>query len=986
MKQIILSVIFFFSSAVNIFSAVYYVSETGSDSNNGTDESTPWQSISKINSMMSQILPGDQILFKRGDRFYGTINISKSGTAGNEIVFGSYGTGNLPVITGKKLITGWTVHSGNIYRANFSDSVTHVYVDNKLMTIARYPNSGFLKVDVGNGITGFYDAELNQLSGYWNGANCRLRTANWSYETRQVSSFSGGNIVFSSPTQFTAKINYGYYLDNKLVLLDEQNEWFKDYSDGSVYLYAPGGVNPDLINVEAVVLKYGILITSGKHFLKFENLHVNGFADMGIYGYSSNNVIVTGCMITQTTSNGIRLNGANETITNNYLEDNLSNAIYIIGSGLIKNNNLNRTGIVPGYGTSGRGYLGMNIHIATGLTVENNIIDSTGYSALSVGKNMIIRNNYITYSMLVLNDGAGIDVAADADSMKILDNIILNSVGSTESSGNPAPYGNGIYVNGAVIKNSLIQNNTCAYNTNGGIYFDHKNTPLNNIITGNTLFNNNKAQMIFADYSAAVFIPVYNTVVKNNILYGLSDFQYGLEVRGHTSSGISDFGQFDSNYYCNPYTDLLISRSRYLTPYSTTSYTLADWKMNFNEDPNTKSIPYTFNQYEITDTLGNNLLSNSGFNTSISPWAGWPSGVTLGWTSHQLLDSGCLRMRWNGFGNSIGMTLSNRFPVSPGDDYLINISITGNHSGLFSLWGLSSLSSTTFTFPQKFFSYDTYRKDHSFVFKSNISDPEAYLGIALALPDSLIYVDNVSMYKVTIESIDSSVISKLFVNENNFVENISLDGINYKDLDGNSVTGSITLQPYSSKILINDNYIPSKDLQLTALIDGLYNPSINQMVSDSARVFMRGASSPFAIVDSCIAVLDNNGNGIFEFKNVGNSENYYLIVKHRNSIETWSKDPVSFISDNLTYDFTVSANKAFGNNLKEVGSKFCIYSGDVVNDGEIEMEDVLQTFNAVINFTSGYVMEDVTGDQNVDLDDLGIVYNNSLNFISVIRP
>ena len=43
---------------------------------------------------------------------------------------------------------------------------------------------------------------------------------------------------------------------------------------------------------------------------------------------------------------------------------------------------------------------------------------------------------------------------------------------------------------------------------------------------------------------------------------------------------------------------------------------------------------------------------------------------------------------------------------------------------------------------------------------------------------------------------------------------------------------------------------------------------------------------------------------------------YYLVIKHRNSIETWSATGVQFTSGNLTYDFTSTSDKAYGNNLK----------------------------------------------------------------------
>lgn len=61
MKQFILSVILILTLSSTANSTVYYVSASGNDSNNGTDQSTPWQTISKVNSMMASVNAGDQI-------------------------------------------------------------------------------------------------------------------------------------------------------------------------------------------------------------------------------------------------------------------------------------------------------------------------------------------------------------------------------------------------------------------------------------------------------------------------------------------------------------------------------------------------------------------------------------------------------------------------------------------------------------------------------------------------------------------------------------------------------------------------------------------------------------------------------------------------------------------------------------------------------------------------------------------------------------
>jgi hypothetical protein len=74
----------------------YFSSSTGNDSNIG-NESSPFQTISKLNSLL--LGPGDKILFKKGDTFIGQIVVSYSGSEGSPIIYDSYGIGELPVLT-----------------------------------------------------------------------------------------------------------------------------------------------------------------------------------------------------------------------------------------------------------------------------------------------------------------------------------------------------------------------------------------------------------------------------------------------------------------------------------------------------------------------------------------------------------------------------------------------------------------------------------------------------------------------------------------------------------------------------------------------------------------------------------------------------------------------------------------------------------------------------------------------------------------------
>ncbi|MDQ3020550.1 MAG: right-handed parallel beta-helix repeat-containing protein [Bacteroidota bacterium] len=981
-----LFILFIFLFLINkANSTIYYVSDSGNDLNPGTTQLLPWQSVSKVNSMMSLFRPGDQILFERGDSFLGPLNIAKSGTAGNYLTFGSYGSGNLPVISGKKAITGWNLYSGNIYSAYVGDTVSAVYVSDKIMTIARYPDSGFLRTDYSGGNTGFYDAALTQPVSYWNGATCRIRTINWNYEIRTVSNFSGGNVTFSSNTAYSGYTNYGYYFDNKLNLLDAEGEWYYDIATGYLYFHAPNSVDPNTLLTEAVTVRHCIYGNLQSNYVKIMDLKISGSRHSGIefpLGYDD---IIIGCYINHTGIYGIRINGTNDVIENSTFEDNLNTAITgVITNGVVKNNIINRTGLIAGYGQGGNGYRAMTLNVCQGTIVELNNIDSSGYSGMTVAKNMTVRNNVIDYSCLVLNDGAGIEIT-NCDTLKILNNIISNTIGNYETSSSPFSYACGIYVNGAIMKNTTIQGNTLSNNRYTGILVDHKNTPANNKIIGNVCYNNYIAQIIFTDYSAVNFVPVYNTIVNGNIFYSLSTSQNCMEQRGYSSSGISDYGIFDSNYYCNPYSEILIKRTTFLPTYVTNFYSLPIWKTNFGEDLNSRSLPFSFSQFAVTDTLSSNLISNSTFTTNVNGWNVWPQGLTIAHVIHPLLNNGSMRLRWNGDGFSQGFTLSNFYPITTGYNYLVSLSCVGNNSGVFNLWG--SIPGSLATFPQTFFSYENYKKDYSLIFKADTTDPNARLSIGLKLPDSLLFVDNVNVYRVALSKIDSTQMSKIFVNQNNYAASFSLEGIPYKDLDGNPVTGSILIPAYSSEILVNENYLPSpKNLQLKVFMQGLYNVSLNSSISDTVKICLRNSSSPYAIIDSSKAVVDPAGNGSFIFPIAQNSVGYYLVTNHRNTIETWSKLPITFVSNTLSYDFTTSANKAYGDNLILRGTKYCIYSGDIDQDDFVDLADYSIADNAANNYLTGYSKEDINGDGIVDLADMSFVDNNAANYVATERP
>lgn len=175
---------------------------------------------------------------------------------------------------------------------------------------------------------------------------------------------------------------------------------------------------------------------------------------------------------------------------------------------------------------------------------------------------------------------------------------------------------------------------------------------------------------------------------------------------------------------------------------------------------------------------------------------------------------------------------------------------------------------------------------------------------------------------------------------------------------------------------------------IIAAPEGFYNTTTQRLtVRDTVRIQLRNATSPYAIVDTAKAILDSATlTASVLFLNAPNGS-YYVVIKHRNSIETWSKTPQVYNTEaSLLYNFTTAQAQAFGDNLKLKGTKWVIYGGDVNQDGAVDATDVQTIDNDAANFESGYVPTDLNGDGFVDGSDFTIGDNNAANFVGKITP
>jgi len=167
---------------------------------------------------------------------------------------------------------------------------------------------------------------------------------------------------------------------------------------------------------------------------------------------------------------------------------------------------------------------------------------------------------------------------------------------------------------------------------------------------------------------------------------------------------------------------------------------------------------------------------------------------------------------------------------------------------------------------------------------------------------------------------------------------------------------------------------------------------------DTITVELHPLANPSMIANSSTALLNTDGTALVSFANAIAPDNYYIVIKHRNALETWSANALSFPLT-TSYDFSTSASQAYGNNQVEVASGiFALYSGDIEKDENIDLLDLGLVEIDQTEFVFGYLYDvintnypgvistDLNGDGNVDLLDAVYLETNSTNFIFSQHP
>ncbi|MEI6753267.1 MAG: right-handed parallel beta-helix repeat-containing protein [Paludibacter sp.] len=578
----------------------YYISASGNDAANGLTTTTPWQSIAKLNSAFSTIPAGSTIYFKRGDVFYGSVNINKSGTNGSLVILSAYGTGAKPIITGFTTITGWTNEGGGIYsKIITSDALTNMVVlDGKQLAMGRYPDTGFLTYESFTTNTSITDTGL-AASPNWTGADIAIRKNDWTLDRGTITDHTGTTLTYnnnnSGTTQSASSGGFGYFILNDLKTLTTFGEWYHNTVTGKFYMYF-GAVDPNTKLVQVATVNDLIYSIGGYDYITLDNLNLTGSINNGVYfkqvgsGDINDYCNVQNCDISFCGNNGIELGqGAGCIFDNNTINQCNSYGIYSYYASLfsVTNNTLTNISMIPGQSSGKQGNGGMYFSCNDGI-IRYNTIKNTGYNGIFVrpgtlGTKINISYNYIDSVCLVLNDGGAIYSAGDWTGIRTIDhNIITNSIGNGAGAVRQTSLAEGIYLD-EYASHLVITNNSVGNNGNTGIKL-HK--AHDNIITDNTIYNCGTGLGILNSSNAVVN---WNESLRRNIFFAKNASQ----ITCNFSSNVNDInllGVADSSYYARPMDDVKsFTISQPSLPWAQRA--LTEWQTITTQDSHSKKSP-----------------------------------------------------------------------------------------------------------------------------------------------------------------------------------------------------------------------------------------------------------------------------------------------------------------------------------------------------------------------------------------------------------
>ncbi|MCP5536878.1 MAG: hypothetical protein H7A51_11690 [Akkermansiaceae bacterium] len=251
------------------FTDTYYVSTDGDDQNPGTSLKQPFATIQRAVDIME---PGETCVIRGGVYRESVCFNGKSGAPGQPITLTSYKDEKVILDGTEKIDGAWSVDVGNVYKTTTQQDITQLFVDGKLMTLARFPNALAFSDEVwhrtaarchrsretrnerggGHVVDGGHGEKAIAHAGYsFNGCVALMNFGAHATGTRIVENHQAGSAEFDyRPELMKFKTTLGYFFEGGVGnaerrMLDTAQEWAFDETNQTLYLWADNGESPE---------------------------------------------------------------------------------------------------------------------------------------------------------------------------------------------------------------------------------------------------------------------------------------------------------------------------------------------------------------------------------------------------------------------------------------------------------------------------------------------------------------------------------------------------------------------------------------------------------------------------------------------------------------------------------------------------------------------------------------------------------------------
>ena len=708
---------------------------------------------------------------------------------------------------------------GNIWESSATGAKTTlnlVAINGVNTAMGRYPNAGttnggYLSYESHSDPESTWITD-NQLTGIpdWTGAEVVVKKAAWIINRGIITNHTTNTLTFTDPSKYSGYNGWGYFIQNDLRTLDTLGEWFLNKSTLklSVYSNANPGTTVKLPVYDTLV--YAL----NKSYITFTNLKFEGYNVYGFYINGGSSFRILDCDINMIGKDAINNPNHSYLYVRGCFISNINDNVVNTNSGSTNAyfgyNNVTKCSLIPGNAGVGDGHnFGVSLQADNSITEFNKVTNMGYIGLLMAGNNTIIRNNYIDSVCTMKDDGGGIYVSGALTNIMtgriIRKNIVKNAFGNSDGKQDAiSAKANGIYVDGTG-NYVTIDSNVVHKATNGGIYlgfYVHHITVTNNILfdwkydflkvhntttPGNNVFNSN--QMV--------------SLTENNILA-----YYLVGTENPKPLPIEEVVTFSGNYYCpNLYTQSAILEQNYKKGYfgvydrTIQGVTTIDATAKYAPSPLTP-------KYIINFLIGSNKITNGTFDANTNGWgAHHGSGTsTLSWdNTSKITGIGSLKYVVVTPSSAQNQT-SVRFLVGnmdSGKKYVLRFKILGTGANKY-VNPIFSANGSVWITSRKAFNYTTSITSHEIIILPTATASGVYLWMRFCDTDmGTVYLDDVQLYEADITLQDPTLATQLIYNETNKDRVISLPYA-MVDITNTKKSGSITLKPYTGKVLFLD--------------------------------------------------------------------------------------------------------------------------------------------------------------------------------------